>query len=138
MYHTILMPVDGTSTDRTIIDHIKKLAAELHSRVVVFHVATSVAAQWHGADAGGKRVEEDRVYLDKVKAELEAAGIPAEAELAYGEPVKEIVRRVQEKGCDLIAMGTHGHRLVGDLFLGQTASPVQHLVDVPVLLLRAK
>jgi nucleotide-binding universal stress UspA family protein len=138
MYETILMPLDGTPTDRAIIDHIKQLATILHSRVVVFHVATSVAAQWHGPDAGGEQVEEGRAYLDKVKAEFQALGIPTEAELAYGDPVREIVRRVQEKGCDLVAMSTHGHRLVGDLFLGQTASPVQHHVNVPVLLLRAK
>jgi nucleotide-binding universal stress UspA family protein len=138
MYKMILMPLDGTPTDRAIIDHIKQLAKILQSRVVLFHVATSVAAQWHGPNAGGEEVEESEAYLNKVKAEFEALGIVAEAELAFGEPVREIVKRVQEKGCDLVAMGTHGHRLVGDIFLGSTASPVQHSVNVPVLLLRAK
>jgi len=138
MYKTILMPLDGTPTDRAIIEHIKQLAQILHSRVVAFHVATSVAAQWHGPDAGGEAVEESQAYLDKIKVEFEAAGIPAEAELAYGDPVREIVKRIQEKGCDLVAMGTHGHRGAADLFLGSTASPVQHSVYVPVLLLRAK
>ena len=138
MYKTILMPLDGTPTDRPIIEHIKQLAKILHSRVVAFHVATSVAAQWHGPEAGGEEVEASRVYIDKVKAELEDAGIAAEAELAYGDPVREIVKWIQEKGCDLVAMGTHGHRGAADLFLGSTASPVQHSVNVPVLLLRAK
>ena len=105
---------------------------------MVFHVATSVAAQWHGPDAGGEAVEESQAYLDKVKVEFEAAGITAEAELAYGEPVREIVKRIKERGCDLVAMGTHGHRGVADLFLGTTASPVQHSVNVPVLLLKAR
>ena len=45
---------------------------------------------------------------------------------------------MQEKGCDLIAMSTHGHKFLADLFLGQTAHHVQHNVEVPVLLLRAK
>ena len=138
MYKNILMPLDGTPTDRAIIDHIKQLAAVHHSHVVVFHVATSVAAQWHGEDAGGEAVETSQTYLDQVKAEFDAAGIPAEAELAYGDPVREIVKRIQDDGCDLVAMGTHGHRGVADLFLGSTASPVQHSVDVPVLLLRSK
>jgi nucleotide-binding universal stress UspA family protein len=35
-----------------------------------------------------------------------------------------------------VAMGTHGHKLVGDLFFGATASKVQHNISVPVLLLR--
>jgi len=38
----------------------------------------------------------------------------------------------------LVAMSTHGHRLMADLVLGTTASRVQHSIDVPVLLLRAK
>jgi nucleotide-binding universal stress UspA family protein len=138
MYKTILMPLDGTSTDRTIIEHIKQLAAVLSSRVVLFHVATSAAAQWHGSDAGGEAIEESQAYLDKIKVEFEAAGVPAEAELAYGDPVREIVKWVEENGCDLVAMATHGHRAFADLVLGTTASPVQHSVDVPVLLLRAK
>ena len=70
--------------------------------------------------------------------EFQAAGIVTEAELAYGEPVREIIQWIQEKGCDLVAMSTHGHRFVADLFLGTTASRVQHSISVPVLLLRAK
>jgi nucleotide-binding universal stress UspA family protein len=35
-------------------------------------------------------------------------------------------------------MSTHGHRFLGDLLLGTTASHVQHRVDVPVLLIRAR
>ena len=65
-------------------------------------------------------------------------GLPAEAELAYGDPVTEIVRWVQHKGCDLVAMSTHGHRFLADIFLGATASRVQHSIDVPVLLIRAR
>ncbi len=67
-----------------------------------------------------------------------STGIPAQAELAYGEPANEIIKWVQQKGCDLVAMSTHGHRLLADVFLGATATRVRHSIDVPVLLLRAK
>ena len=62
----------------------------------------------------------------------------AEAEIAYGDPASEIVKWVKQKGCDLVAMSTHGHRFLADIFLGTTASRVQHNISVPVLLLRAK
>ena len=65
-------------------------------------------------------------------------GIPATAELTFGDPPKQIIKRVNEKGCDLLAMSTHGHQLVADLILGATAHKVQHQVSVPVLLLRVK
>ncbi len=74
----------------------------------------------------------------KFERSFSRLGIPTEAELAYGEPAKEIVKWVQQKGCDLVAMSTHGHRFLADIFLGTTASRVQHSISVPVLLLRAK
>ena len=44
----------------------------------------------------------------------------------------------EREGCDLIAMSTHGHRLLGDLILGSVASEVRHSTDIPVLLVRGK
>jgi nucleotide-binding universal stress UspA family protein len=138
MYNTILVTVDGTATDRAIIDHVKQLAEMAHSRVVLLHVADGWAARTYGRDAVSREIAEDTDYLKHVRSEFENAGIHADAELAYGDPAKEIVRWVEQKGCDLVAMSTHGHRFFADVFLGTTASRVQHRIRVPVLLLRAK
>jgi len=138
MYKTILVTLDGTKTDRAIIEHIKSLAKLAHSRVVLLHVADGWAARTYGPDAISPEITEDTAYLKKVRSEFESAGITASAELAYGEPTKEIVKWVERKGCDLVAMSTHGHRFLADIFLGTTASRVQHRIKVPVLLLRAK
>jgi len=138
LYKTILVTLEGTATDRAIIDHIKLLAPAMQSRVVLLHVATGVPAKYHRTDAAGKEVEESKSFLGRVQAEFTAAGISAEAQLAYGEPAKEIVNWVQQKKPDLVAMGTHGHHFVADLVLGTTAITVQHSVSVPVLLLRAR
>ena len=138
MYKTILVTLDGTPTDRAIIRHIKQLAMLAQSRVVLLHVADGWAARTYGPDAVSPEITEDTAYLDKVQAEFQAAGVNATSELAYGEPATEIVKWVRQKGCDLVAMSTHGHRFIADIFRGTTASRVQHSVSVPVLLLRAK
>ncbi|HWV99115.1 MAG TPA: universal stress protein [Candidatus Acidoferrum sp.] len=138
MYKTILVTLDGTPSDRAIIEHVKLLAKLAQSRLVLLHVADGWAARTYGPDAVSPEIAEDTAYLKKIRAELQAAGITTDAELAYGEPVKEIVKWVRQKGCDLVAMSTHGHRFLADLFLGTTASRVQHSISVPVLLLRAK
>jgi nucleotide-binding universal stress UspA family protein len=138
MYDTILVTLDGTATDRAIIEHIKQLAKLAHSRLVLLHVADGWAARTYGRDAVSREISEDNAYLEKVRGEFEAAGIPAEAELAYGEPAKEIIRWVEEKGCDLVAMSTHGHRFLADIFLGTTVTRVRHSISAPVLLLKAK
>ena len=138
MYKTILVTLDGTPTDRAIIEHVKSLARLAASRVVLLHVADGWAARTYGPDAVSPEITEDTAYLKKIRSEFQDAGISADAELAYGDPVREIVKWVEQKGCDLVAMSTHGHRFLGDLFLGTTASRVQHSISVPVLLLRAK
>ena len=138
MYEKILVTLDGTPSDRAIIEHVKLLAKLAHSRLVLLHVADGWAARTYGPDAVSPEIAEDTAYLEKVRAEFLAAGIPAEAELAYGDPANEIIKWVRQKGCDLVAMSTHGHRFLSDLFLGVTATRVQHNINVPVLLLKAK
>jgi nucleotide-binding universal stress UspA family protein len=138
MYDTILVTLDGTATDRAIIEHVKQLAKVVGSRLVLLHVADGWAARTYGRDAVSAEITEDTAYLETVRSEFQSLGIAAETELAYGDPANEIVKWVRQKGCDLVAMSTHGHRLLADLFLGTTASRVQHNISVPVLLLRAK
>ncbi len=138
MYKKILVTLDASPADRVIIEHVKELARLMGSQVVLLHVADGWAARTYGRDAVGPEITEDTAYLADVEAEMRDHGIKTQAELAYGDPTKEIVRWVKEKGCDLIAMSTHGHRFLADLFLGRTASRVQHKVSVPVLLIRAK
>jgi len=138
MYKTILVTLDGTATDRAIIGHVKELAKLAHSRVVLLHVADGWAARHYGSDAVSREITDDKAYLNETQAEFQGEGISVDAELAYGDPVTEIVKWVEQKGCDLVAMSTHGHRFLGDLFFGTTASRVQHSISVPVLLLRAK
>ena len=98
LYKTILVTLEGTPTDRAIINHIKLLAPAMQSRVVLLHVASGVAAQYHRTDAAGTEVEESKVFLGRVRDEFIAAGIRAEAQLAYGEPAKEIVNWVLRNG----------------------------------------
>lgn len=138
MYDKILVTLDGTPTDRPIIEHVKRLAKVMASRIVLLHVADGWAARTYGRDAISEEISDDTRYLESVRSEFQATGIPAEAELAYGDPATEIIRWVQQKGCDLVAMSTHGHRFLADIFLGTTATQVQHSISVPVLLLRAK
>src|SRR5947208_15104145 len=138
MYKTILVTLDGTPSDKAIIEHVKHLAKLEQSRIVLLHVADGWAARTYGPDAVSAEISEDKAYLEKVLSEFRSARVPAEAELAYGDPAREIIRWVEQKGCDLVAMSTHGHRFLADMFLGTTATRVQHSISVPVLLLRAK
>jgi nucleotide-binding universal stress UspA family protein len=138
MYHKILIALDATDADETILRHVSALAKCFESSLVILHVADGWAARWFGADAVSSEVIEDKAYLESVRARLTADGLNVETELAFGEPADEIVKWVTKRGCDLVAMSTHGHRFVSDLLYGSTAETVRHRVDVPVLLLKAR
>src|SRR5271169_6756674 len=99
MYDKILVTLDATPTDRAIIEHVKKLAKAMHSRVALLHVADGWAARTYGADAVSPEVVEDNAYLTKVRSEFQSVGIHTDAELAYGEPADEIIKWVEKKGC---------------------------------------
>jgi len=138
MYQKILIALDATEADETIIKHVSALARSFDSALVLLHVADGWAARWFGANAVSREIDEDKVYLEAMRARLAAEGLLVEAELAYGEPADEIVKWVATRGCDLVAMSTHGHRFISDLLYGSTAESVRHRVNVPVLLLKAR
>ncbi len=138
MYDTILIPLENSPADQTILDHIKLLAKMTGAGLVLIHVADGWAArnfqQLNLAESDEMR--EDRLYLEKRAAELQEEGFAVEHVLAMGEPSEEIVKYAGQRKVDLIAMSTHGHRFFGDLIHGSTADKVRHRVDVPVLLLK--
>jgi nucleotide-binding universal stress UspA family protein len=138
MYQTILVTLDATPADETILEHIRPLARLCHSKLILLHVADGWAARQFGPEAVSPEVTADQAYLNRRRAELWADGFDVEVHLAFGDPAKEIIKWVDTNHCDLIAMSTHGHRLVADLLLGTTVHHVRHGVDVPLLLVRAK
>jgi nucleotide-binding universal stress UspA family protein len=139
MYQRILIPLENSETDRTILEHIKPLARMCGSRLTLVHVADGwVARNFETLDLQeSDEMREDRKYLAAVEAELKADGFDVSSVLAMGEPPKGIIRLAAELKADLIAMATHGHKLIGDIIYGTTADKVRHQVEVPVLLLKA-
>ena len=140
MYRRILVAVENSGADRTILAHVAELARLTGASLLLVHVADGWAAR--NFDQLKLRESEemkaDRDYLDRLRVELEGRGLTVETRLAMGDPADELVKVSEEQGVDLIAMSTHGHRFVKDVLLGATADKVRHLVKVPVLLLRAQ
>ena len=140
MYRSILVAVENSPADRTILTHVRELATLTGAELLLVHVADGWAAR--NFDQLKLRESEemkaDRAYLDQLAAELTAASLTVATELAMGDPATELVRLCGERKVDLIAMSTHGHRFLQDLLRGTTVDKVRHLVRIPVLLLRAQ
>jgi nucleotide-binding universal stress UspA family protein len=140
MYRRILVAIEHSAADRTILTHVEQLATLTGASLLLVHVADGWAAR-NFAQLKLKESEEmkaDRAYLERLTSELIAKGFKAEARLAVGDPANELIRACDSEDVDLIAMSTHGHRFLADLVLGATADRVRHLVKIPVLLLKAE
>jgi len=140
MYKHILIPLENSAADETILTHIKPLARMTSARLLLVHVADGwVARNFQQLKlAESQEMKDDREYLEARTRELTKEGFTCDAVLALGEPSDEIIKLARERNVDLIAMTTHGHRFISDILYGATADKVRHAVDVPVLLVRAK
>ena len=140
MYKRILIPLENSAADETILTHIKPLARMTGAKLLLVHVADGwVARNFQQLKlAESQEMKDDRAYLETRTRELTKEGFTCDAVLALGEPSDEIIKLARERGVDLIAMTTHGHRFISDILYGATADKVRHEVDVPVLLLKVK
>jgi nucleotide-binding universal stress UspA family protein len=140
MYRRILVAIEHSAADRTIVDHVSRLAELTGATLLLVHVADGWAAR-HFDQLNlreSEEMKEDRAYLEQLRAQLAGRGLTVETRLAMGDPSTELIRTAEEQQVDLIAMSTHGHRFLNDVLRGTTADRVRHLVKVPVLLLRAQ
>lgn len=139
MFKRILVPLEHTATDETILEYVRPMARASHAALVLIHVADGwVARNIHHLDLReSEEMKEDRVYLERVCAQLQAEGLACEAVFAAGEPAREIADAASREHCDLIAMATHGHRGLNDVVRGSVASALRHITMVPVLMVRA-
>src|SRR5213596_4234280 len=117
MYHTILVPVENRESEQTIMRHIRQLAKLTQSKLSLVHVADGWAARNYERFKlqESEEMKQDREYLAALTEELQAEGYEVKAVLAMGDPATEIIKLARAEPIDLIAMTTHGHRLVGDL-----------------------
>jgi nucleotide-binding universal stress UspA family protein len=140
MYKRILVAIENSRADRTILDHVVPLARLTGGSLLLVHVADGWAAraydELHLRES--EEMREDRAYLERLREQLTAEGLQVETRLTVGDPAHEIVRVAEREGADLVAMATHGHRFLNDILRGETVDHVRHVLKVPVLLLRAQ
>jgi len=119
--------------DAAIVGRALSLAKAAGALLTLIHVTDSAPAQFYSSDAYDEHTRDDEQYLLEIAAEIRAAGVAVEIALPQGDPSKELVSFAESHGVDMLVMGSHGHRLIGDLLWGQTVDPVRHRVGIPVL-----
>jgi nucleotide-binding universal stress UspA family protein len=139
MYRKILVALENSSADQSLLPHVTELAKRLGSELLLVHVADGWVARHYDRLklAESEEMKADRAYLAQTAAQLRAGGLSVTARLALGDPPSEILKTAKSEHCDLIAMTSHGHRLLGDFIHGSTIHQVRHKSTIPILLVRA-
>ena len=139
MYKKILVALENTRADETLVPHIAELARLLGSELLLVHVADGFAARNFAQLklAESDEMKADRSYLDELAHRLRGNGLVVATELALGNPPTEILKTADAHKCDLIAMTSHGHKILGDIFLGSTIERVRHNTAIPILVVRS-
>jgi nucleotide-binding universal stress UspA family protein len=139
MYQRILVALENGRADETLLPHVAHLAKVHGSELLLVHVADGFAARNYDQLklAESQEMKDDRAYLETAAEKLREGGLSVTTFLALGDPAEGILKAATDRECDLIAMTTHGHRLLGDLMYGSTINEVRHKALMPLLLVRA-
>jgi nucleotide-binding universal stress UspA family protein len=132
VYSKILVAIDCSPVDQVIIQHVTALARQNNAQVYLLHVVHS------------HTLDQDRVLRQEAEASLKlhvdalhAQGIEAYKVIRSGEPDTEILKEIEGKDYDLVAMATHGHTFIGDILFGSVSRTLKHKINIPLLLIRA-
>jgi len=139
MYQKILVALENGEADKRLLPHVSQLAQQVGAELLLLHVADGWAArnfeQLKLAESA--EMKADSEYLESTAAGLRTAGLRVDTLLALGNPPNEIVKIAAKSGCDLIALASHGHKLIGDIVHGSTIDKVRHNTTVPLLVINA-
>lgn len=141
MYRKILVALDTTDSDQELLPHIIALAIQMQSELLFLHVADGWAArnfdQLNLAES--EEMKADWKYLEDTTAKVRTeSNLTVTFQLALGAPSAEILKVAEAENVSLIAMASHGHRLVGDIIHGSTIEAVRHRAHVPILAIPPK
>jgi len=142
MFTKILVPLDGSQIAAKVLPKVVDLAKCFNAQVTLFHACYSGVGAFAGegtpATIEAAAAHEEKfcmTFLAQAGQDLQAKGVTVDWQCQDGVPAREIIAFAQDKGYDLIVMGTHG---AGEVvwYMGGVADKVASHANVPVLLLR--
>jgi manganese transport protein len=132
--------VDFSRADKAVLSYAVTLAraAGRGARVVLFHVVESGGARVMGGELRDREAQADQERLELYAVELTGLGVEAKYDLGFGDPAEELAKLVEQHKPDLIVLGSHGHRGMGDIVHGTSVERLRHRVKVPVMVIPAE
>jgi NRAMP (natural resistance-associated macrophage protein) metal ion transporters len=132
-FRRIALALDYSDKDIKVIQYAFQLGGP-DTEYVLMHVVESAQARMVQEQAQDYETIKDKELLHRYVGIFTDKGFKAEGVLGFKHRVKEIARIIEDHDCDLLIVGSHGHKSIGDLVFGETINSVRHMVDVPVFI----
>jgi nucleotide-binding universal stress UspA family protein len=143
IYHTIVVPLDGSKWSESAIPKATELARTHHAELVLLHIYQSPVSSYADQVAlAGQQEMADQAYaqmreqLVSLRNRLRQEGLRAREQLIRGtNPAQAICDFVEaEEGITMIVMSTHGRTGLSRWLLGSVAQKVMKETRYPVTL----
>src|SRR5437660_10104830 len=105
MYHKILVALENSRADETLLPHMAELAKLHGSDLLLVHVADGyVARNFNQLNlAEWQEMKDDRAYSESSAETLRKRGLKVDTFLALGDPAQGMVKSAEDRHCDWIA-----------------------------------
>lgn len=133
IYKKIAISVDFSASDNKAVNKALMLGGKSAEYLLV-HVLESANAVVYGEESFDMEGEQDYQYLKQYQKQLNDKGYQCSVTLTFGSPKNSIPLAIEKNDCDMLVMGTHGHKTVKDILLGTTIESVRHNISVPLVL----
>ncbi len=129
----IAVTVDFSSSDNKAINKAIELSNN-QSKLILIHILESTNAMVYGENAFDLEREEDFQKLKLYQNQLLKENIVTEIQLGFGNPKLAIPELILKNNCDVLVMGTHGHKTMKDIILGATIDSIRHEIKITLVL----
>jgi manganese transport protein len=133
--------VDFSTADQAALSYAAGLlrgpGGAVQGELVLLHVVESGGARLLGDELRDRETLGDEQRLESYAEELRRLGLEVSWELGFGDPAAALSALVDAQRPDLVVLGSHGHRALGDLLLGTSIERLRHRVKVPVVVVPA-
>ena len=136
----ILIATDGTPGGRAAVTEGLTLARALEAAVTVVsvHPRVSPVASPYSRRRFTEHLSVADATIESALAEADSLGVPADSEIAEGDPPVEILGLAERHGADMIVVGSRGLGALAGSLLGSVSRWLVTHADVPVLVVKER
>ena len=133
---TIVMGYDGTEASQRALDRASEIARAFGSSVIVTSVSTRMGGAVHGGGSANPTdpPEAHESMLDAATKKLAERGVQAESVLGLGDAAEAIIELAEQRGADLIVVGTREPGVCERLMGHSVSESVQRHAHCDVLI----